>query len=234
MAISHLRIKQMTSFQALYGLAVKNCGDEESLLSRLPIAKSSTELSQLSDDRYLSMMTRCIFRAGFVWRVIDNKWTNFEAAFAQFNPLAVAYFSDEKLEELAQDKSIVRNFTKIVAVRNNAVFVLDCQRSHGSFANFINQWPREDIVGLWLFLKKQGCRLGGNTGPMMLRSMGVDTFLLTRDVCCALINHGYIDKISVNSQADLRRVQDIFQGMQDQSGLAFCEISKILAYSVDS
>ena len=46
-------------------------------------------------------------------------------AFSQFNPLAVAHFSDEKLEELAQDRSIVRNFTKIVAVRNNAAYVLD-------------------------------------------------------------------------------------------------------------
>jgi 3-methyladenine DNA glycosylase Tag len=224
----------MTPFQELYRLAIKNCGDEESLLSRLPIAKGPAELNQLSDDRYLSMMTRCIFRAGFVWRVIDNKWTNFETAFAQFNPLAVAYFSDEKLEDLARDKSIVRNFTKILAVRNNAVFVLDCQRSHGSFANLIAQWPREDIVGLWLYLKKQGCRLGGNTGPMMLRSMGVDTFLLTNDVCCALINHGYMDKISANSQTDLDRVQEIFQAMQDQSRLALCEISKILALSVES
>ena len=224
----------MTSFQDLYRLAVKNCGDEESLVSRLPTAKDPAELNQLSDDRYLSMMTRCIFRAGFVWRVIDNKWANFELAFCQFNPIAVAHFSDEKLEELAQDKSIVRNFTKIVAVRNNAVYVLDCQRSHGSFASFIAQWPRENIIALWLHLKKYGCRLGGNTGPMMLRSMGVDTFLLTKDVCCALINHGYIDKISINSQTDLKRVESIFYRLQDQSGRALCEISKILALSVDS
>ena len=224
----------MTSFQDLYRLAEKNCGDEESLLSRLPNAKDPAELNQLSDDRYLSMMARCIFRAGFVWRVIDNKWANFETAFGQFNPLAVAHFSNEKLEELAQDQSIVRNFTKIVAVRNNAVYVLDCQRSHGSFAHFIAQWPRENIIGLWLHLKKYGCRLGGNTGPMMLRSMGVDTFLLTKDVCCALINHGFVNKISINSQTDLRLAEGAFKKLQQQSGRPLCEISKILALSIDS
>ena len=110
----------MTSFQQLFELAVRNTGSEELLEASLPRAKSANQLETIGDDRYLSMMTRCIFRAGFVWRVIDNKWPGFEAAFAQFNPLVVAHFSDERLEELAQDKAIVRNFTKIVAARHNA------------------------------------------------------------------------------------------------------------------
>ena len=108
----------------------------------------------------------------------------------------MAHFSDERLEELAQDKAIVRNFTKIVAARHNAVFVLDQQRRHGSFASFIAQWPTDNIVGLWLELKKRGCRLGGNSGPMMLRSMGKDTFLITKDVTDALINHGLVDSLA--------------------------------------
>jgi 3-methyladenine DNA glycosylase Tag len=178
------------------------------------------------------MMTRCIFRAGFVWRIIDYKWPGFENAFANFNPLAVAHFSDERLEQLAQDTTIVRHFTKIVAVRNNAVYVLDQQRRHGSFAAFIADWPTEDIVGLWLELKKQGSRLGGNSGPMMLRSMGKDTFLITKDVCDALVHHGFIDKFSVNSQRDLRRVQDIFNSLCEQSGRSLSEVSRILACTV--
>jgi 3-methyladenine DNA glycosylase Tag len=198
----------------------------------LPLTATSKELSKITDDRYLSMMTRCIFRAGFVWRIIDYKWPGFENAFANFNPLAVAHFSDERLEQLAQDTTIVRHFTKIVAVRNNAVYVLDQQRRHGSFAAFIADWPTEDIVGLWLELKKQGSRLGGNSGPMMLRSMGKDTFLITKDVCDALVHHGFIDKFSVNSQRDLRRVQDIFNSLCEQSGRSLSEVSRILACTV--
>ena len=127
----------MTSFDDLYTLAAANRGGAEILESALPTPRTAKELMAQTDDRYLSMMARCVFRAGFVWRVIDNKWPGFEAAFAQFNPLAVGHFSDEKLEELAQDKSIVRNFTKIVSVRHNAVYVLDRKRSHGSFGQFI-------------------------------------------------------------------------------------------------
>ena len=158
----------MTSFEKLYQIAVSNYGSMPDLEAALPMPKTEEELEDIPDDRYLSMMTRCVFRAGFVWRVIDHKWNGFESSFVNFNPLAIAYFSDERLEELAQDTNIVRNFTKIVATRNNAGFVLDQQRRYGSFAKFIAQWPSNDISGLWLELKKQGSRLGGNTGPMML------------------------------------------------------------------
>jgi 3-methyladenine DNA glycosylase Tag len=146
--------------------------------------------------------------------------------------LAVAHFSDERLEELGQDTSIVRNFTKIVAVRNNAVFVLDKQHSHGSFGNFIAQWPEDNITGLWLELKKHGCRLGGNTGPMMLRSMGKDTFLLTQDVCDALVNHGFMKKFSPTAQRDLKLVEQVFADLRAESGRSLCEISRILACTV--
>jgi len=222
----------VTSFQTLYDLAAINKGSPAMLEQVLPSTATPKELSKITDDRYLSMMTRCIFRAGFVWRIIDYKWPGFENAFANFNPLAVAHFSDERLEQLAQDTTIVRHFTKIVAVRNNAVYVLDQQRRHGSFAAFIADWPTEDIVGLWLELKKQGSRLGGNSGPMMLRSMGKDTFLITKDVCDALVHHGFIDKFSVNSQRDLRRVQDIFNSLCEQSGRSLSEVSRILACTV--
>jgi len=222
----------MTSFSALYKLAAANRGGTELLEAILPRPKTAAQLAEQPDSRYLSMMSRCIFRAGFVWRVIDNKWSAFETAFAEFNPLAVAHFSDEKLEALAQDKSIVRNFTKIVAVRNNAVYVLDRQRSHGSFAEFIAHWPEDNITGLWLEMKKQGSRLGGNTGPMMLRSMGRDTFLLTKDVCDALINHGFMKKFSPTSQRDLKLVEQVFEDLRAESGRPLCQISRILSCTV--
>ena len=222
----------MTSFDALYDIAVANKGSSRSLEAIMPSMKTLAELAEISDDRYLSMMTRCVFRAGFVWRVIDNKWPGFERAFANFNPLAVAHFSNERLEELAQDTSIVRNFTKIVSVRNNAVYILDKKLKHGTFGSFVANWPSEDIIGLWLELKKHGCRLGGNTGPMMLRSMGKDTFLMTKDVCDALVNHGFIEKFSPSSQRDLKRVQVIFNDLSQQSGRPLCEISRILACTV--
>ena len=57
----------MTSFQTLYELAVKKKGSTSLLEEALPSVATSVELSKIPDDRYLSMMTRCVFRAGFVW-----------------------------------------------------------------------------------------------------------------------------------------------------------------------
>ena len=221
-----------TTYKNIYKLAAKNRGGVEQLEASLPRPRSSEQLAAQGDDRYLSMMTRCVFRAGFVWRVIDNKWPGFEEAFSKFNPLAIAHFSDEKLEELGKDTRIVRNFTKIVSVRHNAMYVLDKQHSHGSFGKFIADWPENDIVGLWLELKRNGSRLGGNSGPGMLRSMGKDTFLLTQDVSDALVNQGLMKKFSPTAQRDLRLVEQVFADLREQSGRSLCELSRILAFTV--
>ena len=81
-------------------------------------------------------------------------------------------------------------------------------------------------------MKKQGSRLGGNTGPMMLRSMGRDTFLLTKDVCDALVNHGFMKKFSLTSQRDLKLVEQVFEDLRTESGRPLCQISRILACTV--
>ncbi len=63
----------------------------------------------MSADRLLSVMTRCVFNAGFNWKVIDAKWDGFEAAFEGFDPGKLAFFGDEMLDRLVSDERIVRN-----------------------------------------------------------------------------------------------------------------------------
>jgi hypothetical protein len=58
----------MTSFEKLYQIAVSNYGSMLDLEAALPMPKTDEDLEDIPDDRYLSMMTRCVFRAGFVWR----------------------------------------------------------------------------------------------------------------------------------------------------------------------
>ena len=222
----------MESFERLLTLVVRNKGSLADVEAVLPEVKTVQQLQGADDSRYLSAMTRCVFRAGFSWKVIDSKWPQFEEVFSGFNPLAVAHFSDEKLEELCQDKRIVRNATKIRSVRDNAVFVLDMQREFGSMAKMVAEWSEQDIVGLWAFLKKRASRLGGNSGPSFLRLMGKDTFILTDDVKAALTHHGLTDKFSTNSKKDLSRVQGVFNQLQQESGRPLSHISRILALTV--
>ena len=93
-------------------------------------------------------MAKRIFSAGFVWSVIEKKWPGFEAAFLGFEPARLLLQPDEFWEGLAGDKRIVRNPQKIMAVRDNARFVADIAREHGSFGKFLAQWPVSDQVGL--------------------------------------------------------------------------------------
>jgi DNA-3-methyladenine glycosylase I len=60
------------------------------------------------------------FQAGLSWLTILAKRPAFRAAFADFDPEAVAAFTDADVERLMGDAGIVRNRAKIEAARANA------------------------------------------------------------------------------------------------------------------
>ncbi len=217
------------SFDKIYKRAVKLKG-EAGLKASLPKPATAAQLKKASDSDYLEEMTKCIFRSGFVWRVVENKWPGFLEAFANFNPRAVANFSDERLEELTQNTDIIRNLTKITATRDNAAFVLRTAEEHGSFGSFLAGWPEDDIVGLQLYLKKEGSRLGGHTGMFFLRFVGKDTFMFSKDVVAVLIEEGIVEK-EPTSKSALAKVQETFNNWRDETGLPYCQLSRIMAAS---
>ena len=181
-------------------------------------------------DRWLAEFTRKIFQSGFVWRVVDQKWSGFEEVFWGFDVERLLMMPDDMLERKARDPSIIRNFSKVRTVRDNALMIDDTQRREKkSFGEFVAAWPGDDIVGLWLYLRKHGSRLGGNTGPFALRTLGVDTFLLTRDVEGFLRRNGIIEG-GVNSQKSLKATQAFFNDLRDESGRSLTELSRIVAF----
>lgn len=58
-------------FAVFYDRAAKTKGGEDALQQLWPTVLSAAELAKIPDDRWLSHMTKCVFRAGFVWRVIE-------------------------------------------------------------------------------------------------------------------------------------------------------------------
>lgn len=60
------------------------------------------------------------FQSGLSWLTILAKRPAFRAAFADFDPDAVAAFTDADVERLMGDAAIVRNRAKIEAARTNA------------------------------------------------------------------------------------------------------------------
>jgi len=220
------------SFSRLYEQAVLQKGGESEVRARLPRVAAPGELEALGDDRYLSEITRCVFKAGFVWRVIDNKWPGFEAAFEGFVPLYWQQVSPEVIEALAGDERIVRNAQKIQTVPENARMIVEASRMHGGFGKFLADWPRSDQAGLLLWLKRNGARLGGNSAQYFLRWVGWDGFILSRDVVAALVREERLDA-SPTSKKGLMQAQAAFNQWHEESGLPYSHLSRILSFTVD-
>jgi DNA-3-methyladenine glycosylase I len=76
-------------------------------------------------------------QAGLSWRTILEKRAGYRKVFAGFDPVKLARYSDDKLEKLMGDASIVRNRLKIWSVRTNAVAFLKVQKEFGSFDTYL-------------------------------------------------------------------------------------------------
>jgi len=220
------------SFDELFKLAAERKGGADAFEAALPVPKRAAELAAIPDHRWLSAMTRAVFQAGFSWKVIEAKWPGFEAAFWGFDPGRCSMMSDDDLDALVKDKRIVRNGAKIRSVAENAVFIRDLANEHGSAARAFAEWPAEDFAGLVSLIRKRASRLGGTSGQYFLRTMGVDSFVLTRDVVRALIREGIVEK-EPTSQRDLARVQEAFNRWRGESGRPLSQISRTLASSIE-
>lgn len=222
----------MQSYQWLHTFCLNRFGSAEALEARLPVAQSTEQLRARTDDRYLSAMTLRIFRAGLKHSLVDAKWPAFEAAFFGFDPEKVVLMGGEHLERLMQDARLIRHLGKLKSVPRNAQLMLDVAHEQGSFGALLAEWPDHDIVGLWRLLAKRGSQMGGLSAPRFLRMVGRDTFVPTDDVVAALRAQGIIDK-AATSQRDLALVQAAFNQWQSESGRPLCQLSVMLAHTVN-
>jgi 3-methyladenine DNA glycosylase Tag len=222
----------VTPFRTVRARAEKRKGGAAALARLLPPKPDPDALAKLKDDRVLAEMTRRVFSAGFAWSVIEAKWPGFEAAFLGFEPGPLSLKSDEFWDGLTKDARIVRNAAKIMSVRANASFVREIAKEHGSFGRMLAGWPSSDETGLLDLLAKRGSRLGGNTGQMLLRFLGWDGFVMSKDVIACLRDAGLDVGEEIKSKRDLAKVQSQFNAWAEETGLPFVHLSRICAMSI--
>ncbi len=221
----------MPDFESIYATACERKGGESAVKKLLPKSLSRKQLAAIPEDRYLAEFSKKIFQSGFVWRVVELKWAGFEELFWGFDVDKLLMMPDDMLERKAQDRKIIRNYRKVCAIRDNATMIAATRRQQQcGFGEFIASWPADDVTGLWLYLKQHGSRLGGNTGPYALRAMGVDTFLLTRDVEGFLRLHGIVDS-GIGSKKALAAAQAFFNELKTQSGRSLAELSSLVSFN---
>ena len=89
------------------------------------------------DETIFEFLVLESFQAGLSWYTILSKRENFRKAFDDFNYKKIAKYNAEKVEELMNDTSIIRNRLKINATINNAQKFMEVQKEFGTFSKYI-------------------------------------------------------------------------------------------------
>jgi len=202
----------METFADIHKRAAKRYGGKSVLEELMPKVRSARALAATKDNRWLAQMARCLFQAGFVWRVVDNKWDGFEEVFFGFPPEKIVMLSPEQIDRFSQNPLIIRNRQKVLAVQDNARFLCQVAAEHGSFGKLVCKWPQDDLIGLFAYMKKHGSRLGG--------------------VVRCLQNAGLDIKNNPTSQRETKLIQAGFDWWHEETGLPYSHLSRIAAMSV--
>jgi len=95
----------------------------------------------LHDDRKLfEAVVLDGFQAGLSWLTVLRKRENFRKAFNDFDAAIIANYSEKKIQQLLNDKGIIRNKLKIRAAVTNAQAFLKIKEEFGSFDKYIWQF----------------------------------------------------------------------------------------------
>ena len=127
------------------------------------------------DDGYLAELTKAIFRAGFSWPVIREKWPGFAQSFDQFELARVASYGRDDMERLFGDRNIVRNRRKIVATVENARTMLDLIADHGSFRAYLRTLDHLDYYSRVKVLTRLFAGLGRTSAFVFLHCVNEKT-----------------------------------------------------------
>jgi len=89
-------------------------------------------------------------QAGLSWVTILHKRENYREAFDNFDPAKVAIYDDKKIDELLNNKGIIRNRLKIVSAISNAQAFLEIKKEFGTFDRYIWQFVEgQTIYNKW-------------------------------------------------------------------------------------
>ncbi len=89
------------------------------------------------DSKLFEMLVLESAQAGLSWETILNKRENYRKAFGNFNPEKISQYDNNKVENLLQNKGIIRNKLKIQSTINNSKIFLQIQQQYGSFSDYL-------------------------------------------------------------------------------------------------
>ncbi|MFN8334892.1 MAG: DNA-3-methyladenine glycosylase I [Cyclobacteriaceae bacterium] len=138
-------------------------------------------------------------QAGLSWLTILNKREGYRKAFADFDPVKVARFTEAKCEKILLDPGIVRNRLKVYGAVNNAKRFLEVQKEFGSFDKYIWSFVGGNpIVNKWKALgqiaptTKESDALSKDLIKRGFKFVG-STVIYSHMQACGLVNDHLVD-----------------------------------------
>ena len=99
------------------------------------------------DDKYLyEMLILESFQAGLSWECVLNKRESFRKAYDEFDIEKVCLYNDSKIEELLNNKDIIRNKLKIKASINNSKIFKNIADEYGTFHNYLKKFTEDKVI----------------------------------------------------------------------------------------
>ena len=127
----------------------------------------------LDDNSLFEVMSLQVFQAGLTWKMILSKRDGFRSAFYDWDIQKVAVLGLPQIEQLCQNRDIIRNRLKIEGTIQNALTILSIQSEHDSFCNwFYNVLPGTDYPTLWKILHSRFKFMGPEISRMWLMAAG--------------------------------------------------------------
>ncbi len=98
------------------------------------------------DKKLYEMLLLETFQAGLSWITVLRKRESFREAFDDFSVGKVAFYGEEKMEELMQNQGLIRNRKKMEAAVKNAGVFMEIQKEFGSFSDYLWSFTNGQII----------------------------------------------------------------------------------------
>lgn len=103
-------------------------------------------ITNFNDDYLYEMLLLESFQAGLSWECILNKRESFRKAYDNFDINKVCKYDENKINELLNNKDIIRNKLKIKSSINNSIIFQKIVKEYGSFYNYLKSFTKGKIL----------------------------------------------------------------------------------------
>ena len=100
---------------------------------------------QTTDQYLFEMLLLESFQAGLSWECVLNKREAFKEAYDNFDVEKISKYKEDKIQELLDNKRIIRNKLKIKASIKNAIIWKNIIEEYHSFYDYLKQFTKGKI-----------------------------------------------------------------------------------------